>query len=272
MSRQVALAATLLVVTVAGSPAPAHGLWRAAGKAATYDQRTVYKAINGAAELYLSYGMKRLVVQPYSHKELQVDVQIYLLGSPLDALGVFRRERPRESFGIKAGDEAVAVAPHQCLARKGPHYLRVTAMRGRLDAASCAALLGGVTRALTGGAVPELALLPKSARVRGSLRFTRTSCFGLRELRGCLYGDYKARRGKPYQLFAVVGSSAAASDASWRRLSKRWKAAGQCGLTRTVPYRGTVLVVRTRRGLFGVAGLPDLKAAQAAARRFGPCP
>lgn len=266
--------ATLLLSLLLLLPAPAvaqEGGWSAVGEAATHDRRTVWKAINGAAELYLSYGMKRLVVQSYRGRGVEAELQHYELGSPLDALGVFWRERPRAARRIKAGAAAAALPPHQCLARQGAHYLRLTASKGRLTGPACAALLRLVMKPLSGGAVAELALLPAASRLPASLRFSRRACFGLRELEGCLYADYKATRGKKHQLFAVVTANARETAAVWRRLARRWKATGKCGLTRTVPYRGTVVVVRTKKGILGAAGLPDTRTALAAVSRLGRC-
>ena len=263
------LAALLVGVVAAGTPAHATPAWRAEGEAVTYDRRTVWQAINGAAGLYLGYGLKQLIVQTHARGDLRAEVQRYVLGSPLDALGVYRRERPAGAKDLSAGDEAASVAPRQCLARRGASYVRDRAARGRLDHATCKELLLEVTRALPGGAVPELSLLPARGRLPRSLRFSRKSCFGLAELRGCLRGTYKTKKGAPYQLFAVVLEDRAAAKALWARLAKRWKPAGRCALARKVPYKGMVLVIRTSRGIFGAASLPTRAAALAATRKLG---
>jgi hypothetical protein len=76
--------------------------WRVEGEDRHYDREGLYDYIDGGAELYLSYGFERLWSRTYSrsgHPDLVVD--LFLMGSPGNAFGVFShsRETVDEAFG-----------------------------------------------------------------------------------------------------------------------------------------------------------------------------
>ena len=263
------LAATQLAWPAGADPVARAG-WRAVGQAARYDRATVWQAINGAAELYLAYDMRSLLVQSYRSAAVTAQVQRYDLGRAINAFGVFRRECPPTARPVKVATEGAVVAPHQCLGYRGRHYLRASVVKGKLTAAACASLLTVVAAALPAGAgpPPQLALLPTRGRVAGSERYTRRACLGLRGLRRCLQADYRGAGKQTYRLLVVLpGQGAASLGKVFKGLAGRWKPAGSGILTRKVPYRGLAVLLKTRRGIFGVVGAGDLAASLALVRK-----
>lgn len=253
--------------------------WSTPGRGELYDRSTVWQAINGAAELYLAYGMRSFEQREYRQgKGLRVTVQLLDMGAPLNAFGVFARERPAEANAVPtpggAYNDAALVGTVQCLAYRGARYLRAQAIAGELTAARCAALLAGLARSLPGAAeVPEeLAWLPAPGQLAGSAGFALKSCFGLRELERCVYARYRGAAGdKEHEAFVLlgVGERAGGAARAWSALAGRWKRSQQGPLellSRSVPYRGLVAVARTpdRLRIYGVTGAADVK--QAAAR------
>jgi hypothetical protein len=228
--------------------------WKHAGQPESYDRRTVWQAINGAAELYLAYGLERLEVQSYSASkpglELELEVQLYDLAQPINAFGVFRRERPTAAKPIQAGTEAAFAAPHHCLAHKDRYYLKVRAQAGKLTADSCRRLLAALARALPGRAArpAQLQHLPAEGRIPGSTGFTRRGYLGLRQLDNCLHATYRDGQ----QRFVILPAKGGSVDALWRKLAKSWKPGKQGALERKVPYRGVVRLKRGRGGVLGV--------------------
>lgn len=76
--------------------------WTASGPSATYDPESIYSYIDGHAEVYRAYGMRRCVSRrfagPAGEPDLVVDV--FELASPEDAFGVFTHDRDGEPAGV----------------------------------------------------------------------------------------------------------------------------------------------------------------------------
>lgn len=82
------------------------GLWKAEGPAKTYDRRTLYDYIDGSAEVYLAYGFQRLSTRRYVREgQPAITADVFDMGSPADAYGVFSFERMGASVGVGDGSE-----------------------------------------------------------------------------------------------------------------------------------------------------------------------
>jgi hypothetical protein len=262
------LAGTAAVSRAAADPLPEVTGWRRTGKTTSFDAKTIWQEINGAAELYLSYGFKELRLQRYSRGEGQeVAIHVYDMGRPLHAFGVYWRERPRSAKAIRAGTgtRAAFSAPYHCLALRGRFYVKVVVAKGGLKSESCGPLLTAITGSLSGAAVPrEVSLLPSAGQVQGSIRYTRRGYLGLRELVDCLHATYGDKPKGRYELFMLLPGAKRSQDLIWKQLAARWKRQRRGGLTmlsRTVPYRGTIAVVRTPRGIYGASHPKGMAAA-----------
>ncbi|HOV75695.1 MAG TPA: hypothetical protein PK967_17190 [Candidatus Hydrogenedentes bacterium] len=82
--------------------------WKASEAPAVYDAKNLFELINGEAELYFPYGFKRTIAVTYASAPEtggKISVEVYELGTPLDAFGVYsnyRDERSRlEPFGAE---------------------------------------------------------------------------------------------------------------------------------------------------------------------------
>lgn len=88
-------------------PAPGFSKgWTLEGKIKTFNPDTLYKHINGEAELYLPYGFEALGAALYISKDnpdKALAVDIYKMGSPLDAFGIYSRYRNPDSPEAKIG-------------------------------------------------------------------------------------------------------------------------------------------------------------------------
>jgi hypothetical protein len=254
-----------------GDAFPAIAGWVKHGKPQSYGKDTVWQAINGAAQLYISYGFVRLREQSYRRgAKRSVTVQLYQQQSALGAYGVFARERPPGATELKLPSAGAAVSQGQahCLAVKGRYYLKLVAST-KLAAKDCKALLGPLSAWLPGptGLPAALKQLPAKGRVAGSLRYTQRSCLGTRRLRRCLHADYQlGATKKRYTLFVLLPKRGKGAATSWKRLSGHWTKKtvnGVAMLTTTIPYRGTAAVLRRGELLVGAAGVGDLAATAA---------
>ena len=70
----------------------------------TFDAETIFGYIDGAGEVYRSYNMKFLVSRRF-HKDGKPDIVVDLfdMGSPEDAFGVFTHDLDGEDAGIGQG-------------------------------------------------------------------------------------------------------------------------------------------------------------------------
>ncbi len=81
-------------------PAGARG-WRPLGEVQIYNRNSLFSYMNGAAEFYLAYDFKRLLVQRYG-KEGATDIvaELYEMASSEDAFGVFHHDLSGERPSI----------------------------------------------------------------------------------------------------------------------------------------------------------------------------
>jgi hypothetical protein len=80
--------------------------WQAAAADDIYTRQTIYKYLDGGAELYLAYAFKEVFARKYSapgDNELTLDV--YDMGSAADAFGVFTSEREEDEADIGQDSE-----------------------------------------------------------------------------------------------------------------------------------------------------------------------
>ena len=125
-------AATLLPEEIAG--------WRAKDNLQTYDRETIFKFMDGAGEVYLQYGFRRLFVREFARAgSPAISAQIYDMTSPGEAFGIFSFEREDEEAGIGQGSEYAAG-----LLRfwKGPFFVSVSADRETPEAREAVLSLG----------------------------------------------------------------------------------------------------------------------------------
>jgi hypothetical protein len=82
------------------------GEWKWDGKESTYNSRTVFDYIDGAAELYLAYGFQGLKVRRFENPgSPPINLEVYEMASPEDAYGVFSFEYQDDPAGIGQGSE-----------------------------------------------------------------------------------------------------------------------------------------------------------------------
>ena len=90
----------------------------------TYTEKTLFKHIDGQAELYLKYGFQKSIFGIYQSKksrENQIELDIYDMGNVLQAFGVFSRFRNEDrpgGFGLDS-----YLDDHSALFYKGKYFV-----------------------------------------------------------------------------------------------------------------------------------------------------
>jgi len=233
--------------------------WTQAGEVRIYTADNLWEYIDGAATLFVEYGVRTCMTADMSAAEASVTVDLYEMGSPLRAVGVFKRESAGRGEQLTGTTAAALSPPYQALMVKGSTYVKVNAYEGELSEPAGRRLLQGLAASLPGETVmpPQFSLLPEEGKVAGSEGYQPGSLLGLEELTDCLYADYEGSDGATWQGFVVLPSAAAAV---WDALADRWQFFEHDGLTilfREVPYSGLVGVTRRDAGMFGVSGAAD---------------
>jgi hypothetical protein len=245
-----------------GSDFPEVDGWTRAGEILTYDADNLWEYINGAAELFVQYDVQTCRIADLASGDLVVSVDLYDMGTPLNALGVFNQENPAGGVPLPGAIEAAVSPPYQALLLKGATYVKVNAIEGELTEASGRELLEALADALPGATTlpAELDLLPENGKVAGSEGYQREGFLGLTELPGCVFAEYSGADEETWQGFVVLLSPSSSPASVWEALAGDWTSIEQGGHTvlyREIPYRGLVGVVQTDGSIVGVAGAPD---------------
>jgi hypothetical protein len=256
------VAASSLSCTDRSSDFPEVDGWSRTGEVLTYDADNLWEYIDGAAELFVQYDVQTCRTADLAAGDLVVSVDLYDMGTPLNAFGVFKQENPAGGAPLPGAIEAAVSPPYQALLLKGATYVKVNTIGGELTDASGRELLEALARALPGSTTlpSELGLLPEDGKVAGSEGYQREGFLGLTELPGCVYAEYSEAADGTWQGFVVLPPSGSSAGSVWAGLAADWtslEASGFTVLYREIPYRGLVGVTQTDGSLVGVAGAAD---------------
>lgn len=232
--------------------------WKIESEVKFYGPDNLWEYINGAAELFLGYDFQGVRTCDLAKGELIVTVDIYDMGTPLNAFGVYNTEKPRNVDPLAIGGEGIVAAPYQCLLLKGNYYVKVNMYEGEINDESGKALLTALANALPGedGFPAELNLLPGKDRIAGSEIYVKEGFLGLSELSRCVAAKYPAKKEKTFQAFYMIPTESKTIDKIWTTLEGKWKSTKvkkKPVLFKQIPYKGYVGVIRTDKGIFGVS-------------------
>jgi len=184
-----------------------------------YDPKTLYEHIDGAADLFLAYGFARLAVAEYAlgSGEHLITVDVYDMGEPINAFGIFTSERPP---GVKpvalgshghSGDGVIAFW-------QGRYYVKVLQVAGDHPAEAMAFAQAATAHLPASAGLPAaLKLLPTRARIADSERYVRRSALGHRSLENVVSAQYRLGKGTAELHLASLASPQAAK-AAWKKL------------------------------------------------------
>ncbi len=229
----------------------------------TYEPENLYEYINGAADAYLGYGFSHLVSRDFSHLGLKFTIDIYNMGSRINAFGMFQTERPVDATGLDIGAKAVVSPPYQCLLLKGSNYIKINIFEGEFTFENGEKILEAVAAVLKGSddLPDELKLLPQKFKIANSEGYNRDAYLGLSILQRCVYAKYKIKD-KTVQHYVIDPTKKETSKATWKKLTEKWEHetfTGKTILYKKIPYKGFTGVVLTDGKILGVADCKDKK-------------
>ena len=248
-----------------------------------YTRKTLFEHVNGQAELYLKYGYQGSVFAAYQHTEKperQIEIDIYDMGSVLQAFGIFSRSRTEDPPGGIGLDSCAD--DRSLLFYKGRYYVMLSA--NEPDPFTMKTLALSISAGISDPSPPpkEIRFFPTRNLKPGSVQYFSEGLLGHRFLERGFQGTYlekdtgevkakaetKAEPGKEqkefYLFLAIFENREETKSAltSYREyLEKKGKVRvkipadfGPHALAGEDPYKGRVLVVQKGVYLIGIAG------------------
>jgi len=214
----------LFSVFVFASDFPKIKGYKQSSEVRTYTPDNLWEYINGAADQFLDYEFQLLQSCDLSKGDLSVSVDIYDMGSSLNAYGIYMNERPLNKETLAFGVESVISPPYQALLLKGSYYVKIDVLESELNDKNGIHLLKAIALALKDSdSLPnELTILPKKNMISGSQRYANKAFLGLKELNKCIYADYSDGRKENFQYF-VMNLEQKATKSTWDILKSKWK-------------------------------------------------
>jgi hypothetical protein len=250
-------------------PQSAGSEWRLVGDNYSYLPDTLYNYINGAADLFISYGFVALAGGEYRRASDQlgnVTVDVYDMGSTLNAFGVFQSKRDPEVRSLTIGAGAFGTEKYVFF-YKGQFYVEIQAyVLSDSTSDVVMKMAQQVDRSIGGDSTPpaELRYLPDDNRVAGSEMYITGGILGHGFLDRGLLCDYTIG-GETVKAFVVFFSSGPLAvkaldhyKSYLERSGESWQAiegVGEKGFASQEPYHKKILVAQ--QGPF-VAGVADL--------------
>ncbi len=236
--------------------------WKPIDERQTYNRENLWEYIDGAADLFLSYGFEQLISQELEQDSIIVVLDVYDMGKPLNAFGIYSAERPSNAGRRSAGTEAVIIPPYQALMVKGQYYVKVNVSRGNLETEAAYALLQEIAQILPGtnNYPREFTILPEKNRQPYSYSYTKENFSGLSELNSCISAEYQSEDYGSYTCFAVVGLEQEETQSIWTTITSKWKkdtVAKAEVYYRKIPYKGYVGVIKKNGTILGITGIKD---------------
>ncbi|MBN2198558.1 MAG: hypothetical protein JW747_01780 [Candidatus Aminicenantes bacterium] len=238
--------------------------WTASEDIRTYSPETLFEHIDGAAESYLGYDFQALAVGQFRREDGsgELTIEIYDMGRPRNAFGIYSAERYPESRFVPVGVQGyLEDGLLNFLAAR--FYVKLMCYDCGPEAES---VLTSASRAVAdkagdGPGFPSvLSAFPRRGLVANSERFILRNFLG----HSFLEAGYTAlyRRGEEeFECFIIDGRSGEEAETMLRRLSEP-AAAGSppdedAAFHWKDRYLGNVYVLRAGRFLCGMLRVPD---------------
>lgn len=242
-------------------------VWTQDGAVEQYGPENLFQYIDGEAEMYNDYGFVAMVTAYYVHSqrsELAFSIDIYDMGSPLNAFGIYSMYRRPELEFASIGAEAI-VSGTNIRFYKDRYFVQVNT--GNLDSLAGQAIrrcARAVADDLPEGLVPAaLAWMPGDHRVEHSLAYKTTGFMGQESIHSVLQAEYQLPSGNCTGFLAWFETEAQADSAlqslaqslaQQGTVSRPPGGSGETTLLADTRFQGHILVRRESCHLAGVTG------------------
>jgi hypothetical protein len=193
--------------------------WRIEGQPLFYDRETLSDRINGEAELYFPYGFDRMAAARYASEKSPgagMDVEIYRMGSSLDAFGMYANYRQKEGSPLAVAAES-NLSGSQLFLYQARHFVHIQVTGSEAaDPDAVTECARTVTSRLPGNRSrpPELAVFDRPETVKGTERYLPQSILGYDFLNRGIMTDAVVD-GMPLQIFLLLDTTADSATAAF---------------------------------------------------------
>lgn len=203
--------------------------WNLTGKQYVYDRATLFDYINGGAEVYLDLGFNTVEVKRYTaSKQLgsEVRVSVYDMGTPLQALGLFREAAFEPGIRPGLGTETATGTGFVNFWQQKYFVVVEDLSKKSLDQALVEGLAKAISKKLPGPAAlpPELGWLPVKDRVKNSERYVKVNFMDRDFLQNVLSSEYTVGN-KKYSLFILLAQDTDAAVKTFTDLKEKTEGA-----------------------------------------------
>jgi hypothetical protein len=243
--------------------------WALDGKATTYTKDTLYTYIDGEAELYMPYGFSTLVSALYKEQrdsDTALVVDIFQMGSVIDAFGIYSYYRNTDTEKIKIGSDGF-IDESQLMFYKDRYFVRLSASGDNPERDVFISCAETISKKIPGKSAPpdELSLLRILGIVPGTEKYTAQSVLGYAFFKKGLTAD-GALSGRPIKAFVILDKSAKDATDTFNKYTAYLKekggkpqlnksANGVVTLVGRDPLYKGVLVRRSGKYVFGITNL-----------------
>ena len=173
---------------------PEVGGWALSEEAETYQPESLFEYINGAAEIYLAYDFKELIVGLYKIKdgEAELVVEIYDMGSTENAFGIYGAERFPDNIFIPVGIQGY-IEEDSLNFFAGRYYVKMLCFSGGEHVKKYLMDFSGSVASRIGdsGGFPSLAAaFPLDGKIANSEKFSLRNFLGYSFLRNGFMAGY----------------------------------------------------------------------------------
>jgi hypothetical protein len=225
------------VATVSGFALPAEGEmpgWSLATEAEHYVADNLWDYINGQADFFIDYGFVRVDAAEYRNDQESTSVvlEVWQMGRPQEAFGIFAAERTRDDRPLDIGSGAYLGA-NVLGFWQGELYVKLTSFE---EGPAIEQLLIGLAEEVSSripGQKQELEallLFPEDSRIEASDRFIPKNFLGQPYLTDAYRVDYTFD-GEAFQLFIVDTGSPEEAQSHFNRLEEFYREGDQGQVT-----------------------------------------
>lgn len=182
--------------------------WTRDGRPEMYTPTTLFEYINGAAEVYLSYGFQELATLTYENtQDRSLTIDIYRHSHSNNGFGIYGQEKPLKSTFLSIGAEGY-YEPGMLNFFKDRYYVKILSFGlGDEDSSFLKSVAGEIAEKISGEeTLPVLSrVFPKKGKVENSERYIAQNFLGHSFLHSAFVAEYDVggERMRPFVIEAA---------------------------------------------------------------------
>jgi hypothetical protein len=244
--------------------------WSPSRAPQSYTADDLWKAIDGAADGFVAYGVQEVVIAKYRNAGTgsEAAVEIYQMKDPLNAYGKYSEERNPDYRFIDVGNEGYSGGSTVNF-WKGAYYVKMTSFQANQAVEQDIVKLARRVAAKVSIAAtepPELSCFPRQNQISHTTRYLPKDVLGQTYFTRGFEARYKAGTNESRLVLIVLDSAAIAQDAMARyrqsvskdeNTTRALTAPGEGGFAAKDRFYGNLAAVRSGKHIVVALGTAD---------------